>query len=139
MWGGDYDGYGYCYDYGCGTVFKITPAGTATKLHDFCVYQTVNCSDGAMPLGGLVQATDGNFYGTTGSGGTINYGVGTVFKITPTGTRTTLYSFCAQSSCTDGYAPVDLVQATDGTSTEQPSTAGQTILARSSESRPRAA
>lgn len=115
MWGGDYDGYGYCYDYGCGTVFKITPAGTATKLHDFCVYQTVNCSDGAMPLGGLVQATDGNFYGTTGAGGTINYGVGTVFKITPTGTLTTLYSFCVQSPCPDGVEPyTSLVQATDG-------------------------
>lgn len=112
MWGGGNDGYGYCFDYGCGTVFKITPAGTMTKLYSFCVSQTDNCSDGAMPLAGLVQATDGNFYGATGQGG---HGSGTVFKITPTGTRTTLYSFCAQLPCADGIDPYSsLVQATDG-------------------------
>ena len=114
MWGGGNDGFGYCFDYGCGTVFKITPTGTLAKIYSFCVSQTDNCSDGAMPLVGLVQATDGNFYGTTGSGGAPN-GVGTVFKITPTGTLTTLYSFCAQWPCTDGVEPnTSLVQATDG-------------------------
>jgi len=48
----------------------------------------------------VVQATDGNLYGTTTSGGA-NDG-GTVFKITPSGTMTTLYSFCSQSGCADG-------------------------------------
>ena len=66
-----------------------------------------------IPLGGLVQATNGDFYGTTYYGGA--NGSGTVFKITPGGTLTTLYSFCAQSGCTDGASPVaGLVQATNG-------------------------
>jgi len=70
---------------GCGTVFKITPAGTLTVLYSFC--SQPNCSDGADPQPGLVQGSDGNFYGTTEVGGTGTecfYGsCGTVFKITP--------------------------------------------------------
>ena len=50
-----------------GVVFKVTPSGKYTQLYAFCA-QT-NCTDGANPLGGLVQATDGNFYGTTEYGG----------------------------------------------------------------------
>jgi uncharacterized repeat protein (TIGR03803 family) len=90
-------------NYGCGTIFKITPSGVLTTLHHF------DGSDGEYPFAGLVQATDGNFYGTTGSGGA--YGDGTAFKITPTGTLTTLHSFDG----TDGAAPnSQLVHATDG-------------------------
>ena len=96
-----------CGSYGCGTVFKITPSGALTTLHSF------DSSDGVEPWHGLVQASDGNFYGTTEYGGT--YGWGTVFKITPSGTLTTLHSFCAQTGCTDGAKPLaGLVQATDG-------------------------
>src|SRR5437660_149721 len=51
----------------CGTVFKITPGGTLTTLYSFCTQP--NCPDGASPPGGLVQGTDGNFYGTTHYGG----------------------------------------------------------------------
>jgi uncharacterized repeat protein (TIGR02543 family) len=92
-------------------VFKITPTGTLTTLYSFCAQS--GCTDGEYPVAGLVQGTDGNFYGTTPEGGA--NGGGTVFKITPTGTLTTLYSFCAQSGCTDGEDPVaGLVQATDG-------------------------
>jgi uncharacterized repeat protein (TIGR03803 family) len=81
--GGD----GSCFD-GCGTVFKITPGGTLTMLHSF------NSSDGASPYAPLVQGTDGNFYGTTETGGAFcNGGCGTVFKMTPAGTVTTLHSF----------------------------------------------
>ena len=94
---------------GRGTVFKITPSGTLTTLHSFCA-QT-NCADGAQPFAGLVQGTDGDFYGTTGTGGT---SYGTAFKITPGGTLTTLYSFCSQPNCTDGAAPTALVQAANG-------------------------
>jgi uncharacterized repeat protein (TIGR03803 family) len=72
-----------------GTVFKISPSGTLTTLYNFC--SQTNCSDGAYPYGGLVLGTDGNFYGTTSGGGAGSYG--TVFKITPRGTLTTLYSF----------------------------------------------
>jgi uncharacterized repeat protein (TIGR03803 family) len=97
---------------GAGTVFKITPSGTLTTLHNFCSGGAA-CVDGDAPYAGLVQAADGNFYGTTLSGGT--YGAGTVFKITPSGTLTTLYSFCSESPCTGGFGLVaGLVQATDG-------------------------
>jgi uncharacterized repeat protein (TIGR03803 family) len=98
---------------GDGTVFKITPGGKLTTLHCF------DGTDGAHPSAGLVQATDGNFYGTTYSGGAYGgiigaYG-GTVFKITPGGTLTTLYSFCSQTDCPDGAHPsAGLIQATDG-------------------------
>jgi uncharacterized repeat protein (TIGR03803 family) len=101
-----------CFN-GCGTVFKITPQGTLTTLYTFC--SQTNCTDGAAPLGGLFQASDGNFYGTTAVGGTGTNGYGTVFKITPEGTLTTLYNFCAQTDCSDGSRPsAGLVQATDG-------------------------
>ena len=99
-----------CGSFGCGTVFKITPAGVLTTLYSFCA-QT-SCTDGASPTGALVQATDGNFYGTTSSGGASDNG--TIFKITPSGSLTTVHSFCVQN-CSEGSAPVaGMVQATDG-------------------------
>jgi uncharacterized repeat protein (TIGR03803 family) len=102
---------------GRGTVFKFTPTGTLTTLYSFCAQ--ANCTDGFNPGRTLVQGTDGNFYGTTWAGGA-HGGVsgtgiaGTVFKITPTGALTTLYSFCAQALCADGDGPSALVQATNG-------------------------
>jgi uncharacterized repeat protein (TIGR03803 family) len=95
---------------GCGTFFKMTPAGTLTTLYNFC--SQTNCTDGAYPGGSLVQAANSDFYGTTSGGGT--YGWGTVFKITPAGTLTTLYSFCALSNCADGEEPEGLVQGANG-------------------------
>ena len=50
-----------------------------------------------------MQATDGNFYGTTAEGGANTSG--TVFKITPEGKLITIYSFCSQTNCTDGATP----------------------------------
>ena len=104
------------FDYGYGTIFKITPSGTLTTLYAFC--EKSGCTDGQYPNAGLVQATNGDFYGTTFWGGANcggALGCGTVFKITPSGTLTTLYSFCTEGgSCTDGYEPTGLVQATDG-------------------------
>jgi uncharacterized repeat protein (TIGR03803 family) len=98
---------GGSYDY-YGTVFKITPSGTVTTLYSF-----ENGTDGANPYAGVVQATDGNLFGTTESGGA--NGAGTVFKITPSGTFTMLYTFCSKSGCKDGGSPrAGLVQATDG-------------------------
>jgi uncharacterized repeat protein (TIGR03803 family) len=94
-----------------GTVFKITPTGKLTTLYDFCSQS--DCADGENPYAGLIQATDGNFYGTTYGGG-IN-GVGTIFEITDDGTLSTLYDFCSQSGCADGENPLaGLVQATNG-------------------------
>ncbi len=90
---------------GCGTVFEMTPGGTLTTLHNF------DNTDGAGPYAELLQATDGNFYGTTGAGGTKEFG--TVFKITPSGTLTMLYSFKGPDG--DGEFPAaGLTQATDG-------------------------
>ena len=98
-------------DLGCGTVFRITPGGVLTTLYSFCA-QT-NCLDGSAPQAGLVQATDGDFYGTTATGGTMD--AGTIFQLTPEGTLTTLHSFCSQPDCPDGaYPDGGLVQATDG-------------------------
>jgi uncharacterized repeat protein (TIGR03803 family) len=91
-----------------GTVFEISAEGRLTTLHNFHYPP-----DGAFPTGALVEASDGNFYGTTLGGGNISNG-GTVFKITPTGTLTTLYDFCSQSKCTDGAWPEELVQDTNG-------------------------
>jgi len=94
--------FGNCYSF-YGTVFTITPEGTLTTLHSF------NGRDGSAPCAGLVQGTDGNFYGTTSGGGV--YNGGTVFQITPSGTLTILYSF----SGADGLSPeAGLVRATDG-------------------------
>jgi len=117
---------GDCSYFGCGTVFKITPTGKLTTLHNFCA-QT-NCTDGATPIAALVQATDGSLYGTTVAGGIDfgggiwecnlyeNYGCGTIFRITGAGKLTTLYSFCSLVNCADGANPVDgLLQATNGT------------------------
>jgi len=78
-----------------------------TTLYNFCSQS--KCSDGACPYAGLLQGADGNFYGTTGLGGTAE--LGTVFKITPSGTLTILHSFDG----TDGYyADGPLVQSTGG-------------------------
>ncbi len=81
--------------HGNGTVFKVTPAGVLTTLVSF------NNTNGANPFAALVQTGDGNFYGSTGFGGT-NLSFGTLFKMTPTGTLTTLFNF----HFTDGEEPV---------------------------------
>jgi uncharacterized repeat protein (TIGR03803 family) len=98
---------------GYGTVFKMTPAGALTTLYNFGSQE--DFADGVGPSGGLIQATDGNFYGTTKFGGANGYisdaGFGTVFQITPEGTLTTIHSFDE----TEGMWPqAGLVQGTDG-------------------------
>ena len=104
----------FCTDTGgCGTIFKITPAGALTTLYNFCSLH--KCADGDGPSAGLAEGTDGNFYGTTiegGSGGCSSTSFcGTVFKVTPGGVLTTLHSF----DVTDGSTPQgSLVQSTDG-------------------------
>jgi uncharacterized repeat protein (TIGR03803 family) len=97
----------------CGTVFTITPNGMLTTLYNFCSLS--NCADGYQPGAPLVQGTDGIFYGTTNVGGGAKSD-GTVFKITPSGILTTLYTFCSQSNCADGAYPgmAGLIQGADG-------------------------
>ena len=89
---------------GCGTIYQITLSGTYTSKYSFTC-----SSDGGFPKGGMIQATDGNLYGTTSTGGSGNYG--TAFRFTLGGTYTALHAFAG----TDGHAPnAALVQATDG-------------------------
>jgi uncharacterized repeat protein (TIGR03803 family) len=72
---------------GGGVAFKLTLRGAITVLHNFGAGD-----DGSEPFyAGLVQATDGNFYGVTFKGGTMGYGV--IFQITPAGTYSILYNF----------------------------------------------
>jgi len=83
--------------YGEGTVYKVAPAGTETVLYSF----GSQAGDGANPFAGFIMDKKGNLYGTTDWGGT--YGAGTVYKVTPAGTETILYSFGSQSG--DGANP----------------------------------
>jgi uncharacterized repeat protein (TIGR03803 family) len=93
--------------YGAGTVFEITPGGLFKTLYRF------NLDEGGGPIGGLVQATDGNFYGTTSDGGANS--AGTVYQFTPGGAYSTLYNFCSLSGCEDGgYSSAALFQGSDG-------------------------
>jgi uncharacterized repeat protein (TIGR03803 family) len=97
--------------YGCGTVFEVTPDGTLTTLYSFC--SQPSCADGRTPVAGLVLGANGNFYGMTSLKGANQNG--TIFEITPGGQLTTLYSFCSQANCTDGKGPVGtLIQASNG-------------------------
>jgi uncharacterized repeat protein (TIGR03803 family) len=96
---------------GCGTIFTITPTGELTTLYSFCAQP--NCTDGSYPSVGLIQSTTGDFLGITEEGGAYNYG--SVFKLSPTGKLTTLYSFCSQANCADGVFPEGvLLQAANG-------------------------
>jgi uncharacterized repeat protein (TIGR03803 family) len=93
---------GFLYGTTGGTVFKISTGGELTTLYTF------DDNEGTY-YAGLVQATDGNFYGTTYTGGSNNDG--TIYKITPKGILTTLHTFDG----TDGNSPqATLIQATDG-------------------------
>jgi len=100
---------------GCGTIFEITTEGKLTTLYTFCK-EGGECSDGAEPEAPLIEGTNGNFYGTTFYGGNSN-SAGTVFRITPAGKLTTIYSFCSKTgaNCPDGaYPTAGVVQGTDG-------------------------
>ena len=107
FYGTTYGGANNACSGGCGTVYKISPNGTLTTLHCF------DRADGAKPVGGLIQAADGNLYGETKMGGAHNGG--TIYRITPGGALTTIYNFCSQTNCADGSGPpADMVQAITG-------------------------
>jgi uncharacterized protein (TIGR03437 family) len=93
-----------------GILFKITPGGTLTTVYNFC--SLASCTDGAVPAAALTLGSDGNFYGTTSLYGAQPTDTGTIFKVTPSGVLTTLYSFT--SNYNQGYPQGALLQATDG-------------------------
>jgi uncharacterized repeat protein (TIGR03803 family) len=84
-----------------GTIFKITPTGAYTVLKNFNI-----STDGSNPRGHLVLAADGNFYGMTYGGG--QYGYGTIFKITPGGTFTTIHSLNKTTEGSNSYSSLTL-------------------------------
>src|SRR5271165_6217841 len=91
----------------CAATAIASPAQPLTTLHSF------DGTDGSLPQAGLVLASDGNFYGTTCYGGANNncaLGCGTVFRITPQGTLTTLHNFNGSDG---GYPRAGLVQGID--------------------------
>src|ERR1035438_6545556 len=90
---------------GDGTIFELTLGSAPVTLHSF------DGTDGATPDSALVQASDGNLYGTTACGGT--NGAGTIYQITPAGVFTSLYSFTGSPAL--GGGPSGLLQATNGT------------------------
>lgn len=83
-------------DYNEGTLFRLTPSGALTILHNFSGASI----DGALPQSGLAQASDGNLYGTTRDGGA--FGFGCVYSFSLAGNFSLLYSFTGGS---DGSAP----------------------------------
>jgi uncharacterized repeat protein (TIGR03803 family) len=90
--------------YMAGTMFQMTRTGRMRVLHSF-----ESASDGSMPMAGVVEATDGNFYGTTMMGGTSNDG--TIYRVSPTGDFSVLYNF---DWATGIYPQAELVQHTNG-------------------------
>ena len=103
---GSFYGTTYCGPGGGGTVYRVSTNGVLRWLHSF-----TGTNDGGNPQAALVEGSDGDFYGTTEYGGT-NGGHGTVFKIGPNGALTTLYAFTGTN---DGTQPVaGLVQGGDG-------------------------
>jgi uncharacterized repeat protein (TIGR03803 family) len=97
--------------YGSGTVFELTLSGVLTTVYSICSQN--GCPDGNYLYAPLTQAQDGTLYGIMQIGGANNGG--TIFKITLSGTLTTLYSFCSQPACADGqYPAAGLVQTTNG-------------------------
>ena len=105
---------------GTGTIFKATPAGEVTTLHDFNAFRSTISyggpnSGGAEPVSRLAQAGDGSFYGTTLRGS--SYDRGNIFRLTPEGGYSVLYVFGGQSNGTtydDGFGGGILVLGRDG-------------------------
>ena len=108
-----------------------TPA--SPQAVQFQVLADFDGTDGSGPgadLQAVMQGPDGNLYGAAEGGGAYNNGV--IFKLTPEGTLTTLYSFCPQPDCADGQYPGTPVLAPTAPSTEQPATTEPSTRARSS-------
>jgi uncharacterized repeat protein (TIGR03803 family) len=109
--------------YNAGNIFELTAGGVVTNIRVF-----TNGINGGQPTGGLMRGMDGNFYGTTASGG--SYGDGTVFRFSPDGTFSNLLQF-------DGFNGANpsatLTQGSDGNiygTTQNGGTGGAGIIFR---------
>jgi len=92
--------------HGNGSIYEVRTSGTFTKLYDFCAQDY--CTDGAVPFAGLIEDSEGSFYGTTFAGG--NAGLGTIFQFSA-GVVTTLHTFTGPL----GARPMQgLVQGSNG-------------------------
>jgi uncharacterized repeat protein (TIGR03803 family) len=104
----------------CAVLALCAAAAIALPAQTFTVLFSFDLTDGGQPDAPLVQAANGDLYGTTQFGGanpsSSSFGAVTVFKTTPSGSLTTLYSFCSQSGCADGEFPFGaaLVHASNG-------------------------
>ncbi|HEY3639141.1 MAG TPA: choice-of-anchor tandem repeat GloVer-containing protein [Rhizomicrobium sp.] len=109
-----------CDGQGCGTVFKLAADGKETTLYAF-----TDGNDGGYPEESLILDKDGNLYGTTSGGGDANCaqgegGCGVIFKITPSGTESVLYTFTGGSDGAEPFSPLimdgkgDLFGTTEG-------------------------
>ncbi len=108
--GADGNLYITCFEGGIqnnGTIVKVSTSGRFLSYYAF-----PGGGNGSLPLGGLVLASDGNYYGTTNQGGSLGAGFGAAFRLTPSGKVTVIHSFTDQSH--NSYFPVGLIQATDG-------------------------
>ena len=90
----------------------LAPFLHAQMLQETVLYSFGAVPDASGPDSSLIQASDGNFYGTSGNGGAGNSGA--VYRISPSGQESVLYSFCTQTGCLDGNTPSSLIQGTDG-------------------------
>jgi uncharacterized repeat protein (TIGR03803 family) len=101
LYGTTYYGGSSGCNYGCGTIFKLTPDGTETVLYAF-----QGGADGKFPVAGVTRDLQGNLYGTAIGGGDLEcnagFGCGTVFKLAPDGSFTVLHAFQGA----DGADPV---------------------------------
>jgi uncharacterized repeat protein (TIGR03803 family) len=94
--------------YSAGTVYALTTREHLVTIHSF---QPVE--PGSVAPTALIQGADGNFYGLTFNGGSVTND-GTIFRVTPLGKFTNLYSFCPKTNCLDGTGPSSLIQGSDG-------------------------
>ena len=96
--------------HGKGVAYKLAPSGQETVLYNFC--SLVNCSDGAKP-GALIRDSEGNLYGSAGTGTNKNPGNGLVFKVDISGNETVLCSF-GSAGCPDGSGPSGVIMDSEG-------------------------
>ena len=80
-----------------------------------CDSSSFTCPDGYFPVE-LIEGSDGNFYGSAAGGGTGRNAQGTIFKMTPAGEVSVIYSFAENpdGSLPNGSAPGSLVEGMDG-------------------------